>query len=80
MFGFNILIATFYSNETAQLLKKRIIKELPKYDNTILKIRKKTNNKIDLISGPYKTINLMKNDYILIKNFGFEELDIILND
>ncbi len=75
-----ILIATFYSNETAQLLKKRIIKELPKYDNTKLKIRKKTNNKIDLISGPYKTINLMKNDYILIKNFGFEELDIILND
>ena len=38
------------------------------------------SNKIDLISGPYKTINLMKNDYILIKNFGFEELDIILND
>ena len=53
---------------------------MPKYDNTKLKIRKKTNNKIDLISGPYKTINLMKNDYILIKNFGFEELDIILND
>ena len=42
--------------------------------------KKKGNKQIDLISGPYNTINLMKNDYILLKNFGFEELDIIINE
>ena len=36
--------------------------------------------KITLLSGPYSTINLMKNDYIQLKNFGFEELDISINE
>ena len=77
---FNILIATFYSSETADFLKKRIIKELPSYDIKKLKILKKNNKEIQLISGPYNTINLMKNDYILLKKFGFEELDFFTND
>ena len=42
-----------------------------------LHIYKSKNNEINLISGPYKAVNFMKNDYILLKNFGFEELDII---
>ena len=78
--NFNILIASFYSNETANFLKKRIIKELPSYDIKKLKILKKNNKEIQLISGPYNTINLMKNDYILLKRFGFEELDFFTND
>ena len=77
---FYILIGTFYSNETAKFLKKRITKEIPEYDTRKLIIRKKTNKEINLFSGPYKTINLMKNDYIQLKKFGFEELDIIIND
>ena len=28
------------------------------------------------MSGPYNTINFMKKDYILLKGFGFEDLDI----
>ena len=36
-----------------------------------------SNKQTNLISGPYNTINFMKNDYILLKKFGFEELDII---
>ena len=72
-----ILIATFYSNDVASFLKQRISKEIPAYDNNKLKIRKKSNKEIELISGPYKAINFMKNDYILLKQFGFEELDII---
>ena len=71
-----ILIATFYSKETAEFLQKRIIKEMPKYDKNKLKIKRIKNNEINLISGPYNTINLMKNDYIELKEFGFEELDI----
>ena len=50
-------------NENHDYLKPKIIKE--------------SNNKINLISGSYNAINLMKNDYINLKNFGFEELDII---
>ena len=76
----NILIASFYSEETAQFLKKRIIKEIPDIDVQKLKIIKKSNKKSNLISGPYNTINLMKNDYILLKEFGFEELDFIINE
>ena len=75
-----ILIATFYSNDVASFLKQRISKEIPAYDNNKLKIRKKSNKEIELISGPYKAINFMKNDYILLKNFGFEELDIVINE
>ena len=45
-----------------------------------MKIVRRNNKQIDLISGPYNTINLMKNDYILLKKFGFEELNITLND
>ncbi len=74
---FIILIATFYSNSTAEFLKERITKEIPNFDQKKLKIVKQSNKEINLISGPYNTINLMKNDYILLKGFGFEELDII---
>ena len=52
--------------------------EFPDYNDKKLQIRKKGNKQIDLISG--LNINLMKNDYILLKNFGFEELDITINE
>ena len=78
--NFYILIASFYSTRTAEFLKERIIKEIPSYDIKKLKIRKKSNKESNLISGPYKTINLMKNDYIQLKKFGFEELNFITNE
>ncbi len=78
--NFYILIATFYSMRTAEFLKERIIKEIPSYDIKKLKIRKKSNKESNLISGPYKTINLMKNDYIQLKKFGFEDLNFITNE
>ena len=76
----NILIASFYSKDTAIFLKERIIKEVSSYDSKKLHIYKSKNNEINLISGPYKAVNLMKNDYILLKKFGFEELDIIIDE
>ena len=75
-----IVIAEFYSKKSALSLKKRIINEMTSYNNQKLYINSKKANKIRLISGPYNSINLMKNDYIQLKNFGFEELDIIIND
>ena len=75
-----ILIASFYTNEAANLLKKRISKEMPNYEIKKLRIKKKSNKEFEVISGPYKSVNLLKNDYIDIKNFGFEELDIFINE
>ena len=64
-----ILVASFYTSEAANLLKKRIIKEVPNYDIKKLRIKKRSNKEFEVISGPYKSINLLKNDYIDIKNF-----------
>ena len=77
---FFILIGSFYSIDTVKFLKDRIIKELPNYNVSKLKIKKTNDKEINLISGPYKTINFMKNDYIQLKRFGFEELDINIYD
>jgi len=73
-------IATFYSVQNAQFLKKRIINELINYDNKKLIIKKINLKETQVISGPYTSINLLKNDYIKFKNFGFEELDIFINE
>ena len=77
---FYIIIAEFYSKNSAFLLKKRITQELTNFDSKKLYINSKKSNKITLLSGPYNSINLMKNDYIQLKKFGFEELDISINE
>ena len=75
-----ILVASFYTNEAANLLKKRITTETPDYNIKKIKIKKKTPKEFEVLSGPYKSINSLKNDYIDLKIFGFEELDIIINE
>ena len=78
--NFYIIIAEFYSKNSASLLKKRIAQELPNFDSKKLYINSKKSNKISLISGPYNSINFMKNDYIQLTKFGFEELNISINE
>ena len=63
-----------------RFLKKRITSEIANFEDKKLKIKKITNKETQVISGPYTSINLLKNDYIKLKNFGFEELDIFIND
>ena len=75
--NFFILIGSFYSKDTAVFLKQRINKEIPDFNINKLKILKKRTKEVDVISGPYNNINIMKNDYTLLKKFGFEELNII---
>ena len=75
-----IFVASFYTNDAANILKKRIINETQNYDIKKLNIRKKTGKEFEVLSGPYRSINLLKNDYIALKNFGFEELDILINE
>tara|TARA_A100001011_G_C14252163_1_gene818391 strand:- start:9 stop:746 length:738 start_codon:yes stop_codon:yes gene_type:complete len=78
--NFYIIIAEFYSKNSALLLKKRITQELVNFNSKKLLIKSKKSNKITLLSGPYNSINLMKNDYIQLKDFGFEELNININE
>ena len=75
-----IQIASFYSKDSATYLKKRILSEIPDLDVKKLKIVRKSNKKINLYSGPYNSISLVKNDYSKLKSFGFEELDITINE
>ena len=75
-----IQIASFYSEDSAIFLKKRILSEIPNYDKKKLKILRKSNKKINLFSGPYNSINLVKNDYTKLAEFGFEDLDITINE
>ena len=75
-----ILLGSFYSIDTANFLKQRIVKDVPEYNINKLKIKKNNNKENLVISGPYNSINSMKNDYILLKTFGFEELDIYFNE
>ena len=75
-----IHVATFYSIETAKFLKERIIKEIPAIDQIKLRIKKINNKETQVILGPYTSVNLLKNDYIRLNNYGFEELDIYIND
>ena len=75
-----IVVAEFYSKNSANSLRERITKELGVFNSNKLIIKTKKTNKITLLSGPYNSINSMKNDYILLKNFGFEELDVSINE
>tara|TARA_B100001093_G_scaffold512293_1_gene581876 strand:+ start:556 stop:1287 length:732 start_codon:yes stop_codon:yes gene_type:complete len=75
-----IVIADFYSSNSAISLKKRITNDLTNFNNNKLFIKRTKTNKITLLSGPYNSINSMKNDYIALKDFGFEELEIDINE
>jgi len=75
-----IQIASFYSLNSANFLKQRIIKGVSDFDINKLKIKQINDKETHVISGPYTSVNLLKNDYIKLKNFGFEELDIYIND
>ncbi len=61
-------------------MKQRIFDEIKDLDNKKLKIKKISNKETQVILGPYNSVNLLKNDYIQLKSFGFEELDIYINE
>ena len=75
-----ILVASFYSLDTAKFLEQRIIKEVTDLDVKKLSVNKINNKETQVILGPYNSVNLLKNDYIKLQNFGFEELNILLNE
>ena len=75
-----ILVASFYSFDTAKFLEQRIIKEVSDLEIKKLKIKKINSKETQVILGPYSSVNLLKNDYIKLQSFGFEELNIFINE
>ena len=73
---FSILIAEFYSKKTANFLKKRLIEDSSNFTSKNLSIYTNKKNNYQVLSGPYKSINLIKNDYIELEKLGFEDLNI----
>lgn len=77
---FTIIIASFYSRESAIILKNNLLKEHNNLNSKKISVMKVKNNNFDLRMGPYNSINSLKNDYIILKRHGFEQLDILKNE
>ena len=75
-----IHVASFYSLNAAKFLKQRIINEVKDLNTIKLKIKKINSKENQVLLGPYNSVNLLKNDYIKLQNFGFEELNIFINE
>ena len=73
---YSILIASFSEKESAVLLKDRLSNSLNKNSSNLIYISKKNKKNYDLLIGPYNTINKLKNDYIVLMEHRFEDLDI----
>ena len=73
--NYSIIIAEFYSKESANNLKKKLMKTVNS-DKKLIHIVEKNKKNYELLMGPYNTIKSLKNDYIALNKFGFEDLDI----
>jgi len=75
---FVIILGNFYSQESANLLIKRVKTESLLLRNKKISIDKKNKHNFEVFLGPYKTIKMIKNDYIALKQINFDEVDIKL--
>ena len=73
---FVIILGNFYSLESANLLKKRIKAESYHLSSKKISILKKNKHNFEVFLGPYKTIKMIKNDYIALKQINFDEVDV----
>ena len=78
--NYSILVAEFYNLESAELLKNRLSSILLNSNYQLIYINKKNDKSYELLMGPYNTINKLKNDYIVLSDSDFEDLDIKIND
>tara|TARA_B110000261_G_scaffold159707_1_gene198103 strand:+ start:1054 stop:1767 length:714 start_codon:yes stop_codon:yes gene_type:complete len=78
--NYSILVAEFYSLESAKVLKKKLAIILKNSNYQLIYINRKNNKSYELLMGPYNTINKLKNDYIVLNDSNFEDLDIKIND
>ncbi len=73
---FVIILGNFYSLDSANLLKKRVKTESTILRDKKISILKKNKHNFEVFLGPYKTIKMIKNDYIALKQINFDEVDI----
>ena len=72
-YSYIVVINDFYYFDSANNLKKELIKKI-KSDH--ISIEKINNNKYRLFVGPFKNFNALKTTYISLNNLGFENLNI----
>jgi len=78
--SYSILVAEFYRLESAEILKKKLAIILENSNYQMIYVNKKNENSYELLMGPYNTINKLKNDYSILDDSSFEDLDIKIND
>jgi hypothetical protein len=78
--SYSILVAEFYNKSSAELLKDKLTLILKNSNYQLIYINKKNENKYELLMGPYNTINKLKNDYIVLSDSNFEDLDNKINE
>ena len=70
---FVLIIADFYYRDSAENLKKELVKKTKINKFSVKKIN---DNKYRLAVGPFKNFNALKTIYISLNNLGFEGLNI----
>ena len=73
---FSILIGEFSTAKSAIYLKKKLDVEILLSNQKLLQINKKSEKSYQLLLGPFISVNSLKNDYIKLHKFGFEDLEI----
>ena len=71
--NFMLVINDFYYEDSANNLKKELVKKT-KMNN--ISVKKINNKKYRLLAGPFKNFNALKTSYISLNNLGFEHLNI----
>ena len=74
--SFILVINEFYYEDSANNLKKELIK---KTNVNNISVKKINNKKYRLLVGPFKNFNALKTAYISLNNLGFEDLNIYKN-
>ena len=70
---FIIVIGDFYYAESANNLKKQLIKDTSSNNFSIKEIK---SNQFRLYAGPFKNFNTLKSTYISLNNLGFDGLNV----
>jgi hypothetical protein len=78
--NYSILVAEFYTLDSAKFMKKKLSSILQDSNYKLIYISKKNENNYQLLMGPYNTIIKLKNDYIILSDSNFEDLDIKTNE
>ena len=78
--NYSILVADFYNLSSAEFLKEKLVTILNDSNYKLIYINKKNETNYELLMGPYNTIKKLKNDYIVLNDSNFEDLDIVTND